>query len=75
MKNLILERDYLDGLAPRVSTRPDPLSPCFLGIADANHQEEVHHPNATERYEQIFDKALEIETACGLAVAVFFEIY
>ncbi|MEZ4773425.1 MAG: hypothetical protein R3D00_09615 [Bacteroidia bacterium] len=71
---LITNNQISDGLAPRVSTRPDPLSPCFLGIADANHQEEVHHPNATERYRQIFNRETPVIQSCGFAVANFFRI-
>ncbi|MDX2249885.1 MAG: hypothetical protein SF052_24080 [Bacteroidia bacterium] len=71
---LITNNQISDGLAPQVTTRPDPLNGCFLDIADANHQEEVHHPNATARYGQIFDRDQEILTSCGPFAADFFKI-
>ena len=62
-----------DGLVPELSAKID-ASTCHLGILETNHQEEVHHPEAEEMYEKIFNNDQEIKNKCGLDVAQFFKI-
>ena len=57
-----------------LNTQIIPGGPCHLVIADANHQEEVHHPNATELYEKIFEADDDVSQACSEIVADFFEL-
>lgn len=63
-----------DGLATMINTHVSPGDPCHLPIDQANHQEEVHHPNAWDVYTKIFDGVPEITQKCGQDTRDFFII-